>query len=232
MWDHETILAGVIRFIGPTDFDIGTWVGLELDEPQPGAHDGTLDGRQYFDCPPHRGLFVQEHAIIGGDTPAEATDAAEEARLSASTVDSGAGDLILYDGLSEHRDFHAVADYQRAEFASGATPAAALDSAGEGSAAQVEGAAHATASCSASHLSKASTQLALAASAESKQKFVQFELRVREVTWVLLEEGTKLPFLSASLGHLHSSLAYVPQTTPTNQANEGTRAVASRPQDG
>ncbi|KAL7061418.1 hypothetical protein AAHC03_01431 [Spirometra sp. Aus1] len=47
---------GVIRYIGPTDFASGEWVGVELDEAS-GKNDGSVSGRRYFSCKPNHGLF-------------------------------------------------------------------------------------------------------------------------------------------------------------------------------
>ncbi|XP_063279007.1 kinesin-like protein KIF13B isoform X2 [Prinia subflava] len=50
--------TGTVRYIGPTDFQEGTWVGVELDLPT-GKNDGSIGGKQYFRCNPGHGLLVK-----------------------------------------------------------------------------------------------------------------------------------------------------------------------------
>lgn len=52
----------VIRFIGSTQFQYGTWLGLELDTPS-GKNDGAVQGIRYFRCKPQHGLFVQPACV-------------------------------------------------------------------------------------------------------------------------------------------------------------------------
>lgn len=53
-----TTKTGIVRYIGPADFQEGTWVGVELDLPS-GKNDGSIAGKQYFKCNPGYGLLVR-----------------------------------------------------------------------------------------------------------------------------------------------------------------------------
>ena len=67
--------TGTVRFVGETDFKPGTWVGVEMDDPV-GRHDGTVEGRSYFQCAPQHGTMVQAdkvRAVVSSRRPREAS---------------------------------------------------------------------------------------------------------------------------------------------------------------
>ncbi|XP_046389989.1 CAP-Gly domain-containing linker protein 1 isoform X4 [Ischnura elegans] len=49
--------AGVLRYIGTTEFAAGMWAGVELDDPV-GKNDGSVGDKRYFECMPKYGLFA------------------------------------------------------------------------------------------------------------------------------------------------------------------------------
>ncbi|XP_031682184.1 CAP-Gly domain-containing linker protein 1 isoform X2 [Oncorhynchus kisutch] len=54
--------AGVVRFMGETEFAKAMWCGVELDEPL-GKNDGAVAGTRYFQCLPRYGLFAPVHKV-------------------------------------------------------------------------------------------------------------------------------------------------------------------------
>ncbi|CAN0211889.1 unnamed protein product, partial [Discosporangium mesarthrocarpum] len=54
--------TGIVRFIGCTQFASGRWVGLELADGT-GKNDGSVNGVEYFRCPPDHGVFVRPDMV-------------------------------------------------------------------------------------------------------------------------------------------------------------------------
>ncbi|KAI3364074.1 hypothetical protein L3Q82_010899, partial [Scortum barcoo] len=60
-----TSKSGIVRYIGPTDFAEGTWVGVELEVPA-GKNDGSVGGKHYFHCNPGYGVLVRPDRVSWG----------------------------------------------------------------------------------------------------------------------------------------------------------------------
>ncbi|KAM9703667.1 kinesin-like protein KIF13B isoform 2-T3 [Menidia menidia] len=57
--------SGTVRYIGPTDFAKGTWIGVELEIPA-GKNDGSVGGKHYFHCNPGYGVLVKPDRVTRG----------------------------------------------------------------------------------------------------------------------------------------------------------------------
>ncbi|KAH9827646.1 dynactin [Teratosphaeria destructans] len=51
-----------IRFVGTTSFQVGEWVGVELEEPT-GKNDGSVKGERYFECEQGFGMFLKPGGV-------------------------------------------------------------------------------------------------------------------------------------------------------------------------
>ncbi|XP_015375874.1 PREDICTED: dynactin subunit 1 isoform X2 [Diuraphis noxia] len=83
-------LQGKIAFIGQTQFETGTWVGIILDEPK-GKNNGSVKNRQgvsktYFECEENHGIFVrQSHLTLIDETGARFDMSASTESLAAKS---------------------------------------------------------------------------------------------------------------------------------------------------
>lgn len=64
---------GTVRFVGPTLFATGIWIGVEYDEPV-GKNDGSVAAQRYFTCKPNFGAFVRQDKVQVGDFPPDNFD--------------------------------------------------------------------------------------------------------------------------------------------------------------
>ena len=99
---------GVVAFLGPTQFAKGSWAGIVLDTAE-GKNNGSVNGVQYFECEPNRGLFAKPEKIQlvskggGAKLPPQRQSKPPQgqpaAGPSAASVD--VGDRVLVDGQKE-----------------------------------------------------------------------------------------------------------------------------------
>uniref|UniRef100_A0A671W8J0 Kinesin family member 13A n=1 Tax=Sparus aurata TaxID=8175 RepID=A0A671W8J0_SPAAU len=55
---------GTVHYVGGVEFAKGIWIGVKLDMAV-GKHNGTVQGRVYFRCPPGHGVFVKPSRMAG-----------------------------------------------------------------------------------------------------------------------------------------------------------------------
>ncbi|XP_055760221.1 kinesin-like protein KIF13A isoform X1 [Salvelinus fontinalis] len=65
--------SGTVHYVGGVEFAKGIWVGVQLDLAV-GKHNGTVQGRVYFRCPPGHGEFVKPSCLTRGPPSMDTTD--------------------------------------------------------------------------------------------------------------------------------------------------------------
>ncbi|KAK6327083.1 hypothetical protein J4Q44_G00027280 [Coregonus suidteri] len=65
--------SGTVHYVGGVEFAKGIWVGVQLDLAV-GKHNGTVQGRVYFRCPPGYGVFVKPSCLTRGPPSMDTTD--------------------------------------------------------------------------------------------------------------------------------------------------------------
>ncbi|ERE90201.1 kinesin-like protein KIF13B-like protein [Cricetulus griseus] len=105
--------TGIVRYIGPTDFQEGTWIGVELDLPS-GKNDGSIGGKQYFRCNPGYGLLVRPGRVrraagpgrrrSAGLQPQGASEVRRSATISGSATNLASLTAALAKGDRSHKN--------------------------------------------------------------------------------------------------------------------------------
>ncbi|XP_075060484.1 CAP-Gly domain-containing linker protein 4 [Mixophyes fleayi] len=75
--------VGTLRYCGPTQFALGQWAGVEMDESE-GKNDGTIGGVQYFKCPARHGIFAPLSKIKKVNEPMKTFIRSSSTRTSSS----------------------------------------------------------------------------------------------------------------------------------------------------
>lgn len=84
--------SGTVRYIGPTHFSEGIWVGVELDTPS-GKNDGSVEGHQYFRCNPGYGVIVRPDRLTRREASKRHTENRRSGEFS-QQLRGGAGTAI------------------------------------------------------------------------------------------------------------------------------------------
>ena len=92
---------GRVRFIGPTAFEAGNWVGVELDEPQ-GHNNGSVDSISYFSCRRGHGIFTRAHSVDNVSLWSHSfAERVVQDYIAANDLDLYGGDLDDFDDMDE-----------------------------------------------------------------------------------------------------------------------------------
>lgn len=100
---------GTVRFAGQTHFQVGEWVGVELDD-KTGKNDGSVQGERYFDCPMGYGMFVKPMMVTILAQPPAAKPAAARKPARPSSFNPGATKATATSGdvaLTKRRSLNA-----------------------------------------------------------------------------------------------------------------------------
>ncbi|KAJ4254865.1 hypothetical protein NW762_009663 [Fusarium torreyae] len=98
---------GIVRFAGSTHFQVGEWIGVELEE-KTGKNDGSVQGERYFDCPMGYGMFVKPMmATILAQAPTPKPTVRKSARPSSFNPAAGRTSSAGDSGLGRRKSLNA-----------------------------------------------------------------------------------------------------------------------------
>lgn len=97
-----------VRFAGQTSFQVGEWIGVELDE-KTGKNDGSVQGQRYFDCPAGYGMFVKPMmaTIIAQPAPPARVSTVKKPATRPMSFNPGATKAVADPALSKRRSLNA-----------------------------------------------------------------------------------------------------------------------------
>ncbi|XP_067844682.1 kinesin-like protein KIF13B isoform X2 [Heptranchias perlo] len=84
--------TGTVRYIGPTGFADGIWIGIELDVPA-GKNDGSVGGKQYFRCNPGYGVLVRPNRVAKATGSAKRRNTGLRIQLAATSENRRSGNF-------------------------------------------------------------------------------------------------------------------------------------------
>ena len=100
---------GLLAFLGNTQFAKGSWAGIILDSYE-GKNNGSVNGIQYFESEPNRGLFAKAEKIklVSKGSKNQTSDQSKPSSVASTNKQNaatasqfGVGDRVLVDGQKE-----------------------------------------------------------------------------------------------------------------------------------
>ena len=96
---------GTVRFIGPTHFKLGVWIGVDLERDK-GKNDGSIDDQRYFSCRPGHGVFAPASKVASlGEEEEEEEGSGEgestESNGESSLAEAARGEELIEEELIE-----------------------------------------------------------------------------------------------------------------------------------
>ena len=106
--------VGTVAFAGPTVLGDGLWIGVALDQPATGRHDGCVSGVRYFRCLPDCGVLVRASRVERLTAPASRSRTPDRygGRARPSSARRGAIETAKL-STPTHRDSTATEDTRR-----------------------------------------------------------------------------------------------------------------------
>jgi len=84
---REELGVATVRYIGPTKFAAGEWVGVEYEQPV-GKNDGSVQGTRYWSCQPNHGLFVRPSQVVSFSSSSIPPSTQGKATAASNTMSS------------------------------------------------------------------------------------------------------------------------------------------------